>query len=271
MNFKFFYHMATKNVYPPLLSISLLITVQSSLCGVSTVTDVFHSEAMDKDINYRVVLPNGYSDSDETYPVLYALHGARANEEPWSVMAPLNEAIDGDFPAIIVTFDAERSSYVDDPADPKSQYTTFFFEELVPFIESEYRAGGRPGLRAVTGFSMGGYGAWHYMLEKPDFFCSVSALSGAFDRDPKGQTQWNPYNRIPIMAEDDVQLPPTYMNCGSLDRYVDHTRRMQKLMKEHGYTPIFVETSDAGHDWPFWRDTSDDVIHFHYQFFEMDE
>lgn len=263
--------MLVKNLYLSFVTISIQIASHGSLWGVSTVADVLHSEAMDKDVNYRVVLPDGYEDSAKTYPVLYALHGARADEEPWSVMAPLNNAIDGDFPAIIVTFDAERSSYVDDPADPKTRYTTFFFEELVPFIESNYRAGGKPELRAVTGFSMGGYGAWHYMLEKPDFFSSVSALSGAFDRDPKGQAQWNPFNQIPEMGKDEVQLPPTYMNCGTLDRFLDHSQRMEKLLKDYGYATTYVETPDAGHDWPFWRDSSDEVIRFHYQHFETEE
>jgi hypothetical protein len=106
------------------------------------------------------------------------------------------------------------------------------------------------------------------MLEKPEFFSSVSALSGAFDRDPAGESKWNPFNQIPEMAAKEIELPPTYMNCGSLDtRWLNHSVRMETTLKENGYDTIFIETEGAGHDWPFWRDTSLDVIKFHYEHF----
>jgi len=248
---------------------SVLASIQSN--AVSTIIEVFHSDTMNKNINYRVVLPNTYSgrgtDPDKVFPVLYCLHGAGSSEEPWSVMSPLNSAIDGDYPAILVTFFAENSWYIDTPGNSSSQYTTFFFDELVPFIESTYRAGGKPGLRAVTGFSMGGYGAWHYMLEKPDFFSSVSGLSGAFNRSPSNQTQWNPYTQITEMATNSITLPPTYMNCGTADGLISDNRNMKTHLTNNGYTTTLVETTGAGHDWPFWRDSSDEIIAFHYQYF----
>jgi S-formylglutathione hydrolase len=240
--------------------------------AVTRVTDVMHSETMDKDINYRIVLPASYdSDPERTFPVLYALHGSGSSEEPWSVMLPLNNAIDGDFPAIIVTFDGENSWYMDVPGNPDNQYTTFFFEELVPFVESNYRAGGKPSLRGVTGFSMGGFGAFHYMLEKPDFFGSVSGLSAAFDYSPFGQSAANPYTRIGAMAEAEIALPPIYLDCGSEDFLLEDNRDMHAFLTEKGYAIDYVETPGGDHNWTFWRDASDELIEWHYQHFSEAE
>ena len=59
-----------------------------------------------------------------------------------------------------------------------SLYTAFFFEEFIPAIDSFYRTDSNN--RAITGFSMGGFGSMHYMLEKPQMFKSISGLSSAF-------------------------------------------------------------------------------------------
>ena len=223
---------------------------------------------MEKDIPYAIVLPATYeTESTKTFPVLYCLHGYGAPYDTWAVMSPLLSAIDGDYPAIIVTFEGSTSWYIDHPSDPSIQYTRFFFEELVPFVESTYRAGRSPSMRGVTGFSMGGFGAWHYMLERPDFFASVSALSGAFDRIPNGEGALNPYGRITDRAGTLGTLPPIYMNCGTADSLLSDNRNMAAHLTALGYSNTLIETSGAGHDWPFWRDTSDELLAWHYASF----
>lgn len=242
--------------------------VSSQTSAVTTIPAEIFSNAMQKSIRYRVVLPAAYNDpanATKTFPVMYCLHGRGANEEPFTVMNPLNNAIDSKYPTVLVTFYAEDSFYIDSPTDASVKYTTFFFDELVPFIESTYRAGGKKGLRAVTGFSMGGYGSWHYMLEKPDFFSSVSALSGAFNREFDGQ--FNPYTIIPAYAAQKVALPPTYMNCGTSDSLIGDSRNMKALLESNGYTTTLVETPGAGHTWQFWRDASDELIAWHFPHF----
>jgi len=220
--------------------------------------DVLHSDAMNKDVPYRVRVPGVYnSEPDRIFPVLYCLHGAGADREAWTVMPALLNAINGDYPAVIVSFNAENSGYRDNSSS--SLYTTFFFDELVPFLEENFRIGREAGYRAVTGFSMGGQGAFHYMLEKPDFFSSVSALSGAFRSDQFG--------RISDDAAAGVELPPMYLGCGTLDSYLDSSRQMAALVPAEGYSLVYDETPDAAHNWAFWSVASLDVIKFHYQYF----
>src|SRR5262249_13662049 len=103
-----------------------------------------------------------------------------------------------------VCFDADYgSNFVDAPRPilwsrdhkdtslKKSLFTTFFFDELVPYLDKNYRV--NPQQRMLTGFSMGAYGAYHYMLTKPDMFVSVGFMSGWFPgliRPAKEEVRW---------------------------------------------------------------------------------
>ena len=247
-------------------SILLLLLMVTPLYSSMTIRDSLYSESMDKEIKYAIVLPESYNqETKKIFPVLYALHGMGSPYDTWAVMNPLNRAIDRDYPAIIVTFDGGNEWFVDARDDPAIRYTTFFFDELVPFVETTYRAGRHPGRRAVTGFSMGGFGAWHLTLEDPTFFSSVSALSGGFNYSPFGVV--NPYARIETMASESIALPPFYLHCGSDDWLLPDSRNMAQHLEDNGFSATLLETPGYGHTWAFWRDSSDELIAWHYPFF----
>jgi len=159
-------------------------------------------------------------------------------------MRPLREFL-VEHPMMVVSFSGEESWYLDSPKRPGSLFTTFFFEELVPEINRRFRTDGR---MAVTGFSMGGFGALHYLLEHQDRFTSASALSGAFecfDNSPEsakwvkreeallGSREKNPeaYLRVALASRfkrqvsEGSKLPPLLILCGSEDSLRDSNRR----------------------------------------------
>ena len=142
------------------------------------------SPTMKRWIKAVVLLPPGYQENPlRRYPVLYTLHGAGAPYQTYTEMSTLRKAL-RDRPMVVASFDGDRASgFVDSPTNPASQFETFFFKEFVPYVDSHYRLNGQ---RAVTGFSMGGGGAFHYMIVKPDFFVSVSAQSMGFGRPGEG-------------------------------------------------------------------------------------
>jgi S-formylglutathione hydrolase FrmB len=135
-------------------------------------------------VHYCVLLPAGYdSVPAKRYPVLYFLHGLGENEQTlfktggWNLIEDLRQQHKiGDF--LIVTPEAKASFYINS-ADGKVRYGDFFQQEFIPYVEGTYRIRRERKARAITGISMGGYGALRFAFADPDMFSSVSAQSAA--------------------------------------------------------------------------------------------
>ena len=59
------------------------------------------------------------------------------------------------------------------------RYSDFFLREFIPLIESKYRISKGRRNRAISGISMGGYGALRFAFAHPEMFSAVSAQSAA--------------------------------------------------------------------------------------------
>ena len=147
-----------------------------------------NSKILKQVVHYCVYLPAGYEASAaehpaRRYPVLYFLHGLGDNERTlfnsggWTLLDDLraHEKM-GEF--LIVSPEGKRSFYINS-ADGSVRYNDFFLQEFMPKIEGQYRIrSGRAG-RAISGISMGGYGALRFAFAHPELFSAVSAQSAA--------------------------------------------------------------------------------------------
>jgi S-formylglutathione hydrolase FrmB len=148
--------------------------------------DAFKSRILGQAVHYCVLLPSGYDSAtakSTRYPVLYFLHGLGENEQTlvksggWNLVEDLRQQNKiGDF--LIVTPEGKASFYVNS-ADGKVGYSDFFLHEFMPYMETEFRIASGSRSRAITGISMGGYGALRFAFAYPELFSSVSAQSAA--------------------------------------------------------------------------------------------
>ena len=147
-----------------------------------------NSRILNRAVRYCVQLPSGDDARDAKgelapYPVLYFLHGLGDNEQTlfntggWTLIEDLRQQHKiGDF---LVVAPEGRSSFYINSADGRERYSDFFLRELIPSIEKKYRVvPGRAG-RAISGISMGGYGALRFAFAYPELFSAVSAQSAA--------------------------------------------------------------------------------------------
>jgi S-formylglutathione hydrolase FrmB len=142
------------------------------------------SKILSRPVPYCVLLPASF-DADKTrrFPVLYFLHGLGDNEQSflrtgaWNLVEDLREK--GRLKDFLIATPAGEASFYINSRDGKVRYEDFLLQEFFPFIERRYRA--RPGRanRAISGISMGGYGAFHLAFAHPQLFSSVSAHSAA--------------------------------------------------------------------------------------------
>jgi len=212
------------------------------------------SRILKQAVHYCVYLPSGYvgskASTSNDYPVLYFLHGLGDNEQTlfnsggWTVLDDLRRQHKiGDF--LIVAPEGRRSFYINS-ADGKVRYSDFFLREFIPYIEGRFRVRkGRSG-RAISGISMGGYGALRLGFAHPEIFSAVSAQSaalmtetpqeldaaersgaplgrvlGAVFGSPIDVDHWNQNNPFLLVKRNRVLIRglATYFNCGQDDNY----------------------------------------------------
>src|ERR1700691_5001154 len=150
--------------------------------------NALHSRILKFAVHYCVYLPASYDrgakkNPPQRFPVLYFLHGLGDNERTlfnsggWTLIDDLRRQRQmGEF--LIVAPEGGRTFYVNS-ADGSVEYSDFFLEEFIPLIEAKYRISKGRNRRAISGISMGGYGALRFAFARPEMFSAVSAQSAA--------------------------------------------------------------------------------------------
>jgi len=158
-------------------------------------------------VNYEIDLPDGYNEDTNHYPVIYFLHGK--NQTPLSsktagkIKEQLDLAVaDGLIePTILVYADGDRDSFYADSYDWSRPIETAIIDDLVPYIEANYRVRTGYQNRALLGFSMGGNGAAKTLAKFPDKFGCAVSLDGAFlswpqMKDAEPETTLDMFNNV---------------------------------------------------------------------------
>lgn len=136
---------------------------------------------------YVVYLPPGYEVGHESYAVLYHFHGAGAFwqwvEKDINWIADAHEESvrsHSTEPLIIVgAYDPSKFSLWTDSADGANTVSSAVIKDLIPHIESSFRAKTQRRSRFIQGFSMGGFGAATTAFKFQDLFAAVIIWDGA--------------------------------------------------------------------------------------------
>ena len=268
--------------------------------------NALNSHILNQSVHYCVYIPEGYDagaaqQPPKRYPVLYFLHGLGDNEQTlfnsggWTMLADLRSQHKlGDF--LIVAPEGKRSFYINS-ADGSVRYSDFFLREFLPHIESKYRT--RPGRagRAISGISMGGYGALRFAFAHPELFSAVSAQSaalitespqtldaasrtgaplagvlGAVFGNPIQVTHWNENSPFVLARRNAAGLKTMaiYFNCGQDDNYGFEKgaaalhEELQKLGVKHEY-----HSYPGDHSFSYFLSHFDEVMEFHSRAFGL--
>ncbi|ROO87074.1 S-formylglutathione hydrolase FrmB [Actinocorallia herbida] len=132
----------------------------------------------------NVLLPDDYHWSGRTYPVLYLFHGGGTDQD----FITFDRAAEGGIrawtagkPIIVVMPDGGHAGWYSNPVSSNvgpRNWETFHMGQLLPWVEANFRTYAEYDGRAVSGFSMGGFGALKYAAKYYGHFASVSAHSG---------------------------------------------------------------------------------------------
>jgi S-formylglutathione hydrolase FrmB len=135
------------------------------------------STAMNKKIKAVVVTPADYAKGKD-YPVVYLLHGFGDTYRTWVTYVPAIKEDADVFHFIIVCPDGGRSWYYDSPVEPAYKYETFISQELVSWVDQNYKTKKDRSARGITGLSMGGHGGMFLSFKHQDVYGAAGSMSG---------------------------------------------------------------------------------------------
>ncbi len=272
--------------------IFVLLTSTPLISQESKVFDnlTLESKILNQERTYAVYLPNDYDSSERSYPVLYLLHGLGDDQTAWiklgDVQRITDESIDSGISSsmIIVMPDAGTGivGYINQP-NRDWFYEDFFFEELIPHVESKFRIKKGKKYRAISGLSMGGGGTLVYALHRPDLFSSAAPLSPAigptdlddfhkwisrynFYFNDKIETQKllnanHPLILIDEKSKQDLNSVAWYLDCGDDDYLYEDSSLLHLAMKKKGVKHEY-RVRDGAHTWKYWKESLPNVLGF---------
>ena len=131
-----------------------------------------------------IYLPAGYAESTIRYPVLYFLQNPMESFQPSFYQGHARQFLDNAIArrqigkVILVAADFSTSLgsswYVNSPVT--GNWADFMIEELVPYVDANFRTLPNRDSRGIFGDFMGGYGAIRFAMTHPETFGSVYAL-----------------------------------------------------------------------------------------------
>jgi enterochelin esterase family protein len=209
----------------------------------------------------HVYTPPGYDhEAKAHFPVLYLLHGSGDNDATWAVLGRAHFILDNLLargkvqPMIVVMTDGHAYiPHLGGGATPNltsrnvEDFGRDLLEDVLPFIEKEYRVKKERTYRAIAGLSMGGGQSLTVGLNHLELFAWVGGFS-TFLRNP--ETTIAKILADPKGANEKLKL--LWIACGKDDRLMEQAEQMSALLKGKDIHHQFV-TTEGNHSWPVWR------------------
>jgi S-formylglutathione hydrolase FrmB len=281
-----------------------LLTLVAASCATARVPGLaltrFETRSLPEPVKVLVLLPPSYGSAPlRRYPVLYFLHdgyGDARTLESRGVAAAIRARMEaGDLPEFLLVAPGAPGSWFSDSHDGIHRYEEFLTGDLIAEVENRYRVLAGKDSRAITGISMGGYGAIKLALKHPGLYGAVSSLSGALipiewdDLD-----RYNAFARWTLkrvfgsrrddnsLAANDVwvvlrtlhfEAPPfaAHLRAGTEDIYGLNGVAAQfgSFLTEHGL-PASVVLEPGDHGWSYWRRAMLPLVQWHGRMFAYD-
>lgn len=206
----------------------------------------FYSKSTDTHRRAFVYTPPTYGKDKKKYPVLYLQHGWGEDETAWSNQGYANLIMDNLIaegkiePFIIVmtygmTNDVKFGHINEFTA---KEFETVLVDELIPYIDSNFRTQADKKHRAMAGLSMGGFETKLITLRRPEVFNYYGLLSGG--------------TYAPGDIKDKNQVASIFISCGSKENPDGVTKAVNDL-KAAGFKATSFVSPDTAHEFLTWR------------------
>lgn len=197
------------------------------------------------------------------YPVLYLQHGMGEDETGWAKQGKMQHIMDNAIanceavPMIVVMESGDIRAPFNPNRDGSNQqgrslYGNSFYpvlmNDLIPFIDSNFRTIDDREHRAMAGLSWGGHQTFDVVLNNMDMFAYMGAFSGAIF----GMDVNTAYNGIFTKPDEfNKKIHYLLLTIGSEENF--GTQQLVKNLNNAGINAELFESQGTHHEWLTWR------------------
>lgn len=230
-------------------------------------TLMVESKSMNKVISNIIIKPDSYDSKNNSYSVLYLLHGAGGDYTSWIANVPSLQEYANVYDILIVCPDGGSTSwYFDSPIDKEMKYETYISKELVEAIDEKYKTIPERTSRAISGLSMGGHGAFYLAFKHKNIWGAAGSMSGGLDIRPF-PNEWDLPKRLGSYSDhkeywdENTVINLVYMikgndlklifDSGINDFFYDSNKRLHEKLVERNIPHDYIERPGI-HNWNYW-------------------
>ena len=223
---------------------------------------LFPSKSTNTSRRAFVYTPPGYNkDTSKRYPVLYLQHGWGEDETAWSVQGHANLIMDNLIAEnkirpflIVMTYGMTNEVKIGGLASFKiDPFQTVLVDELIPYIDANFRTLSDQPNRAMAGLSMGGIETRLITLANLDVFSHIGLLSG-------GSISMDDVNKTPGFKKK-VKL--VFVSYGSREiggnkrggggPFGGDPKESADALRKAGINSVFYVSPNTAHEFLSWR------------------
>lgn len=215
-----------------------------------------------------IYTPPGYEKGDAKYPVLYLQHGMGENETGWGNQGRTNLIMDnliaeGKIVPFIIVMENSSIDLSKFPRGPRpgqgapgpgaggppaginfaGQFERVLLDDLIPFVESNFRVIADQAHRAMAGLSMGGMQTHSIVVANPNEFSYVGMFSsGIFS--PTEIKDINSFKK---------NVKVVFMSFGGREGGSARIGAAAEEWNQLGIKGVSYISQETAHEWQSWR------------------
>ena len=214
-----------------------------------------------------VYTPAGYDEGKQKYPVVYIQHGGGEDHHGWMEQGRTAQIMDNliaagkAVPMIVVSANSNVRARNGGFGGVYSwqgmqNFRSELIDNVIPFVEKNFRVKKDRKSRAMCGLSMGGGQSFYIGLRSPEVFANVGVFSTGMFGGIAGAANIDLEKEVPGMLSDtktfNRQLDVFFVSCGEQDPRISYTRDIVKKMRDGGVEVKF-NSYPGDHEWQVWR------------------
>jgi len=233
---------------------------------------LYHSGTLGSTRSMHIYTPPGYDQGDAKYPVFYLLHGGGDDDMGWSTIGRAGFIMDNLLaekkakPMIVVMPNGSMLRPANMPLlapgttptpefmaameAAQDRFRNELLNDVLPFVEKNYRVLTGPSNRALAGLSMGGGQTLRVLSNNPDQFAYVGVWSAGVRRIEDFEKRNAAFLDNPDKVNRLVKV--LSISVGNKDFTFEGSKALANLLNKRGIKNE-LNVSAGGHTWINWR------------------